>query len=269
MLGILERAAWKVAKVPFTGGLASRAAWGAGAGAIVGGVRGDVSGETRFGEVLKHAALGAMGGAALHGVARYGPGLARGAWRGNLAFGRRRLAASEKAAFLAEERAAKAAFPGAVYSPAPIKQGARSNIFAQRVREFGASPLAQGPLGMTRRMGEIGGRGARGVGRFALEHPWITVGGAVAIGGIGAGLYPTAPGGATPSYSPTMTGTAINVNYNQQAVALSELESGGISPMSFMGIAPQFEQFQEQQTYRERLHNSTYGLVQGLNRGRH
>ena len=167
---------------------------------------------------------------------------------------------------LAREKAAKAAFPDAV--PIPPKQGAKSNIFARRAREFKSSPLVQNLPDL--------GRFAADTGKFAWKHPFLVAGGAAAVGG---GLY-VAGGGpsserldrGTPGYSPTLTGAAMNLNYNKQAAALAELETGGISPMGFRGTAPQFQeymQFQEQQTYRERLRNSTQGLVQGLNRGRH
>jgi hypothetical protein len=115
-----------------------------------------------------------------------------------------------------------------------------------------------------------GWAGTKGVGRaarFAWRHPLATVGGVAAVGG---GLYAAnnlGPQGGTPSMSPTLAGQ-VAMSYNQRAIAAQEM-MGGVSPMGFVGSAPEFYQYQQQRAYRERLYDSTTGLVQGLHRGRH
>lgn len=249
---------WAFNKETFRGRLARRGVGmlgpsmlGAGIGGTIGAFRGDVSGEARLGEIFKHAALGAVGGAGLH----MGAKAIKPMWRANMRAGR--------GALLASERAADAAFigprlPGGLISR--VKEGASSNIFARRVQEFGASPLAAGVTGGAKTLG----KGTFKAARFAFEHPIIAGGSALAVGG---GIYAAGRGGSTPGYSPTMTGRA-NIDYNQQAMA-ADMMSGGIAPMGVMGSAEQFQQYQEYQTYKERLKNSAQGLVQGLHKGRH
>lgn len=89
VFGTVLKGVKAVAKVPFTGGAVSRTALGAGIGGITGAVRGDETG-MRMGEnAIKGAFMGALGGAAFHGAARYGFGKlagggaklgAKGAW---------------------------------------------------------------------------------------------------------------------------------------------------------------------------------------------
>lgn len=114
-----------------------------------------------------------------------------------------------------------------------------------------------------------GWAGTKGVGRaarFAWRHPMIAFGGAAAVGG-GIYMANNMPGGATPSMSPTLAGQ-VAMSYNQRAISTQEM-MGGIAPMGFVGTAPEFMQYQQQRAYRERLYDSTTGLVQGLHRGRH
>ncbi len=230
--------------------------FGAAVGGGIGAFRGDVSGEARLGEIFKHAAVGAIGGAGLHTAFKFGRPAARAAWKKNLAMGREYLRIGE--------RAADAAFigprlPGGLISP--VKEGAKSSIFARRMAEFGASPLVQGTKGFA----GAATKGAFRAGRFTFEHPMLVGGAALAVGG---GLYAAGRGGATPGSSPTMSGTA-NISYNQQAITASEIMGGSIAPMGFVGGPQEMQQYQEYQTYRQRLANSAQGLVQGLHRGRH
>lgn len=126
-------------------------------------------------------------------------------------------------------------------------------------RRIGISPLRAGTI-----TGYAGARGATRLGfragRFAFEHPLMTAGAV----GAGAATLAYGGGGGQSMTSPTLTGAAMNVNYNRQAAAAYELQMSGISPIGQMGTAPQM-----MGSMHRAMQHSTEGLVQGMHRGRH
>jgi hypothetical protein len=93
-------------------------------------------------------------------------------------------------------------------------------------------------------------------GAYGISHPLV------ATADIAGGLLTAAVLDIDGGYgaSPTMKGLGVRTNYDQQAIAIEQMSSGMLS-MGEMGNAPQMSQ--------RRFQNSTAGLVQGLNRGRH
>lgn len=95
---------------------------------------------------------------------------------------------------------------------------------------------------------------------FAAEHP------VMAAGGIAGGLlgYSALRESAAEAPSPSITGAMTNVKYDLQALAAEEMSTGGVSPSGSVGTFQQFSGGRQRQ-----LAQSTYGLVQGMHRGRH
>lgn len=248
VVGTGARKTWGLA----TGGPIGRMALGGTIGGTAGYLGSDYNSPTmQFGAVAKGAIFGAAAGGASWAM----PRMARGAWRLNMMAGRnilRRTEAAADRAFIGPR------LPGGFTSP--IKEGASSSIRARRIKEFASSPVGlagKGLWGAGKKAAGPAGRGLKGAAWFALEHPVMTLGaGAAAFGGWSY-LQSDTP-------SPTMTGATMNVNYNQQAIAAQELQMGMISPSGMVGTAPQM---------MGRMHRammqSTYGLTQGLHRGRH
>lgn len=133
------------------------------------------------------------------------------------------------------EATAKAAFLGA------FGAGLGPSIFKMGVKGIWASRS-----GLART-----GKGLARAGIFAVEHPLLV--GGIAAGGMGAAY--------AANYRP-LSGTTMNVNMDQQALAANELTlgTGSITPAFGNPLLPP--------TY-QRLINSTTGLVQGMHRGRH
>lgn len=232
-----------------TGHVAGRMALGAGIGGAWGFLG---SGYDSPSLRLEAAAKGALFGGAIGGATWALPRAAKGAWKLNQKAGRH-----------------------AVWSAAGelgMGQFTRTNPFTGAVMTAGrrhvgtmealkASPLGlagKGALGAS----NVAAGGLMKAGTWAFEHPVMAAGiGAAGVGGV-AYMNRDTP-------SPTMTGaTMMNVNYNQQAIMADQMMTGGMRPGQYgtghIGPAPQM---------MGRMHRSmmqsTYGLTQGLHRGRH
>jgi len=189
----------------------------------------------KAGKAVARTGMGPMvGGAAIGGI--------YGAFRGDVTGAGRAEEIFKHAALGAIGGAGLKA--GIKYGPGLVKKGFRPTMSA----------------------GATAARGAWGAGKFAARHPWAT---AATVGGIGGALYMGGRGGATPGTSPTLSGAAMNYNFNNQAIASNELMAGSLAPMGFVGTAPEYQQHMSQQMNRARMAQSTQGLVQGLHRGRH
>ena len=99
------------------------------------------------------------------------------------------------------------------------------------------------------------------IGGFALKHPVATA--AIAGGGY---MAATGVGMGQPMSSPTLEGATVDTRYDQQMMAMSELQqsAAAVAPTGQVGTAPMM-----MGPYHRALQRSTSGLVQGLHRGRH
>ena len=128
----------------------------------------------------------------------------------------------------------------------------------------GSSMLsARGILGSGIGAGKVA---LKGIG-FTIRHPQLVAGG-VAAAALGPGLVMSTMGGQN-GVSPSLSGVNVNTSYNQQMIAAESMMMGGISPMGGVGTQQQFTEMQQRRTQNQRMMNSTYGLTNGLHRGRH
>lgn len=119
----------------------------------------------------------------------------------------------------------------------------------------------QGSWNAAKRMYGAGkgvGKTGLSLASFAIQHP-------VGIAAAGAGIYGLsyATRIAGPG-SPTMRGARVNTQYDRQAAAAQEMNEGILAPTGMVGTMPMMAR-----PMQDALQNSTDGLVQGLNRGRH
>lgn len=126
---------------------------------------------------------------------------------------------------------------------------------------FANSPLVGSTEAFGSRLwntGKSAGKMGLGLASFAIQHP-------VGIAAAGAGIYGLsyATRIAGPS-SPTMRGAKVNTRYDRQAIAAQEMNAGVLAPTGMVGTMPMMAR-----PMQDALQNSTDGLVQGLNRGRH
>lgn len=101
---------------------------------------------------------------------------------------------------------------------------------------------------------------AIGAGEYIINHPVASA--AMAGGGIAGVMAMNETFSDAPS--PTLSGARVDMNYDRQALAAEEMNMGGASPSGSVGT---FQQFSGGRMGR--LQQSTYGLVQGMHRGRH
>lgn len=129
-------------------------------------------------------------------------------------------------------------------------RGESSVMSASRAALFSAKKI----YNTSKTLGQMG----LNVASFAIQHP-------VGLAATGAGLYglayATRVAGPT---SPTMRGARVNMQYDRQSVAAERMNELGLVPTGMVGTAPQMAE-----PMHRAFQNSTAGLVQGLNRGRH
>jgi len=99
---------------------------------------------------------------------------------------------------------------------------------------------------------------ALSVTSFAIKNPLTTVG---IIGG-GAYAYKSLSSGGF-GESPTLSGSRVSANYDQQSIAAERMNSG-IAPIGQVGPVTSM-----MGPGQARFEHSTEGLVNGLHRGRH
>jgi hypothetical protein len=129
--------------------------------------------------------------------------------------------------------------------------------------------------GMAKGLGKLGAAGLK-AGRFAAENPRLTLG----LGAAGIGAYSM---NNSLTASPTMSGETTDQNYQGQSLAAVSLRSE-FTGNAAIGTAPEMQGNFEYATTVDKMResgtnfasnrmrnfsNSTNGLVQGLNRGRH
>ena len=107
-------------------------------------------------------------------------------------------------------------------------------------------------------------RAGGSIAGFAINHPYAT-------GGILAGAGGAAAMGMSefnrPFMSPTLSGAPVNSDYDQQAIAVANMQSG-VLPSGQMGTLPQMAPSMMSPAKQD-FQQSTDGLVQGLHQGRH
>lgn len=255
-LSLGARGAWKGA----TAGPMGRSAFGAAVGGTIGFLGSDYNSPTLTADAaIRGALVGAITG---FGTAM-APKVARGAYRANMALGRRafnrtmvgpRLPTGTFFSNTGTGIFSRLARRGQVGPRLPGGAFSSTDAIADRMA-LGMSPGASMLRGMT--SGAVGAGGlAFRAGRFAFEHP-------LAVGAIAGGTMLAANAAGMPS-SPTMSGVEMKANYNEQAMAAAELQMSGIAPMGMVGSAPQM-----MGEINRAMMQSTQGLVQGLHRGRH
>ena len=116
---------------------------------------------------------------------------------------------------------------------------------------IGTSPAFAGNL--LRSAGSLASSAVQLAGA-AIKHPFA-VAGIAGAGFLGYSQLESAQQGFN---------SMVKVNYNQQALAAETMRESGVVPMGTLGTAPQM-----MGPMQRSFQNSTDGLVQGLNRGRH
>lgn len=139
--------------------------------------------------------------------------------------------------------------------------GAATRLITPAIRYGKEGAMTTGmPMGLKAAAG-IMGTGAKvglGVGKFAINNPRMTLG----LAGAGAGMYAANNilGTTTSSLDYDLNDDMAPNNPMAEQTAMSQMNMG-ISPMGSMNTGTNIR--------AGRINNSTFGLVQGLNRSRH
>lgn len=262
--------AFSMGRAVVGGGVGMQIGGGIAIGAVAGAAGGyDINSAVEG--AAKGAIFGAIGGGLFAGVRRgAGPAAKKaGNWMINSGgFDRRAALKSQISSPVGPKMKG-----GQFFTNMPIGWG-KDMSFVEQAKGSGIAKIG-------RAAGRAGGSTARGSARvaaFVMEHP-VAIGSAIGVAAGGAALYSVANRTSIQQMeSPTLTGVDISPNYNQQAIMAAEMGpiGGGL-----IGSAQQMEgQFEYANWMKQvgsmkdnsssgRMAQSTSGLVQGLNAGRH